>query len=689
MRKKSTRLLSAALAVCMMLSVLPVGAFAAEPGTEPENGNGVSAQAEETLPFAGKEITEGGTYTMEGGEYTGPITVNVQDGKDVIINITGHVTTNIRDMLIKVVKGHVTINGGNDAIVENMSEPVFYYGLGAALIGLSSTDDNTTVEINGGTYRKKVEAAVGCENDSKGTLTINSGTFETGMGGAVENAAADSAAVMRIEEGTFIGGQACKDNRGTHALANYGTTIINGGVFQGYDGSAVYQHMGELQIHGGTFESMNPENTVIDIEDGPSKTTITGGYFSNVQSSRWGNVVNYESYMQGAEANELHITGGTFEIEGENVDGIRVSSCGSITIENATIRVKATSGRGAGIERLVDSETALKVKDVTIENAGSSRVFSDILLNNYRPGPVDFEITEDFTHKAVVNATQIEKGLQVTTETATSYHQKDLKLVSADPNYIIDYQKNDGGTEYRYFNTREMGKYYVNPINATMTADGEEKRPYSQFAQGDKVTLTANIPEGKQFVDWKVEKIAAEGVEDVSKEVKIDYEDPENPETAILTVPDYDIFVTAEYKEGVIIDPGTSDTDYGGDIAAGVVIGGIAAVGAYEVGTGLYRITQMDDVAMPTNRLALAKLLWERAGKPEPEGTALYSDISAEDTNAQKAARWAVEQELLNDDDSVEGELKFHPAFPVSKLRVCLTWEKAKQKGLFDQNTEA
>ena len=688
MRKKSTRLLSAALAVCMMLSVLPVGAFAAEPGTEPKNGNGVSAQAEETLPFAGKEITEGGTYTMEGGEYTGPITVNVQDGKDVIINITGHVTTNIRDMLIKVVKGHVTINGGNDAIVENMSEPVFYYGLGAALIGLSSTDDNTTVEINGGTYRKKVEAAVGCENDSKGTLTINSGTFETGMGGAVENVASDSAAVMRIEEGTFIGGQACKDNRATHALANYGTTIINGGVFQGYDGSAVYQHMGELQIHGGTFESMTPENTVIDIEDGPSKTTITGGYFSNVQSSRWGHVVYYSSYMGYEEQNGLFITGGTFEIKGEDVDGIYIPyTKGPIIIENATIKVNATSGKGAGIVRRVDSENqiALKVKNVTIENAGALRDFSDILLDNYRSGPVDFEITEDFTHKAVVDATDIEEGLQVTTKTATHY-QKDLKLVSADSKYIIDY-KNDDGTEFRYFNTRETGKYYVNPINATMTADGEEKRPYSQFAQGDKVTLTANIPEGKQFVDWKVEKIAAEGVEDVSKEIKIDYEDPENPETAILTVPDYDIFVTAEYKEGVIIDPGTSDTDYGGDIAAGVVIGGIAAVGAYEVGTGLYRITQMDDVAMPTNRLALAKLLWERAGKPEPESTALYSDISAEDTDAQKAARWAVEQELLKDDTN-EDEQKFHPAFPVSKLRVCLTWEKAKQKGLFDTAAE-
>ena len=690
MRKKSTRLLSAALAVCMMLSVLPVGAFAAEPGTEPENGNGVSAQAEETLPFAGKEITEGGTYTMEGGEYTGPITVNVQDDKDVIINITGSVTTNIGDMLIKVVKGHVTINGGNDVTVENTREEVGYSdGIGYVLIGLSSTDENTTVEINGGTYKRTIGAAVGCGYGSKGTLTIKSGTFETSMDGAVENVAADSAAVMRIEGGTFIGRERDDNHPDAYALENYGTTIINDGHFIGYEDVVVHQGMGELQIHGGTFELMNPNGiNVIDIQNGPSNTTITGGYFKNLQGCRWGDVVNYESYMQGAEANELHITGGTFEIEGENVDGIRVNNCGSITIENATIRVKATSGRGAGIEKLVDSETALKVKDVTIENAGSSRDFSDILLNNYRPGPVDFEITEDFTHKAVVDATEIEEGLQVTTKTATHY-QKDLKLVSADPNYIIDYQKNDGGTEYRYFNTREMGKYYVNPINATMTADGEEKRPYSQFAQGDKVTLTANIPEGKQFVDWKVEKIAAEGVEDVSKEVKIDYEDPENPETATLTMPNYDIFVTAEYEEGATVDPGTGDSDYGGDIAAGVVIGGIAAVGAYEVGTGLYRILAMDDVAMPTNRLALAKLLWERAGKPEPEGTALYSDISAEDTDAQKAARWAVEQELLKDDDSVEGELKFHPAFPVSKLRVCLTWEKAKQKGLFDQNTEA
>lgn len=673
MRKKSTRLLSAALAACMMLSVLPVGAFAAEPGTEPENA--VTAQEEaQTLNKNGDSITSGGTYTMEGGEYTGPITVNVEDGKDVIINITGHVTTNIRDMLIKVVKGHVTINGGDDATVENMSEPGYYYGLGPVLIGLSSTDENTTVEINGGTYRKKVDAVVGCEYDSKGTLTINSGTFETRMGGAVENHAADSAAVMRIEGGTFSG---------PYALANYGTTIINDGNFQG----GVYQHMGELQIHDGTFELMSPGNTVIDIDGGPSKTTITGGYFSNGQSSRWGHVVSYSSYMGYEEQNALFITGGTFEIEGEDVDGIYIPyTKGPITIENTTIKVNATSGKGAGIVRRVDSEDqiALKVKNVTIENAGASGNFSDILLDNYRSGPVDLEITEDFTNKAVVDATEIKEGLQVTTKTATHY-QKDLKLVSANPDYIIDYQKDGDGTEFRYFNTREPGKYYVNPIHATMAVGDTEKRPYSQFAEGDKVTLTAfSNEEGKKLTGWKVEKIAASESEVMPNTGIIEY-DSENPETATLTVPNYDVFVTAEYEDEIIVDPGTGDTDYGGDIVAGVVIGGIAAVGAYEVGTGLYRVINMPGIPMPSDRIELAELLWEHAGKPEPVSTALYSDIDEGDTDAQKAAHWAVEQDLMKDNSEKN---KFNPHFPVSKLRTCLTWNAAKEKGLFAKTEE-
>ncbi len=223
--------------------------------------------------------------------------------------------------------------------------------------------------------------------------------------------------------------------------------------------------------------------------------------------------------------------------------------------------------------------------------------------------------------------------------------------------------------------------YYSNiPYNIT-PVDCTVDKP--EAAMGDTVTATRREPEANEhFTGWTV---TVDGVEkDPSTFLTPDANDPAK---VSFTMPNKDVEVKANFKEDSIDPIGPSDTDYGGDIVAGVVIGGIAAVGAYEVGTGLYRITQMDDVAMPTNRIALAKLLWERAGKPEPESTALYSDISAEDTDAQKAARWAVEQELLKDDTN-EDEQKFHPAFPVSKLRVCLTWEKAKQKGLFDTAAE-
>ncbi|WP_143405836.1 hypothetical protein [Faecalibacterium langellae] len=228
--------------------------------------------------------------------------------------------------------------------------------------------------------------------------------------------------------------------------------------------------------------------------------------------------------------------------------------------------------------------------------------------------------------------------------------------------------------------------YDVNPVNCTVTRNNVE---VDAAAKGDVITATPNEQgPGKKFTGWTVTK-TVNGVEvDITDELR---DVSQNGMTiAELTMPGANVTIEARFDDdsGPDLDQPVVTDDGSGDIVAGVVIGGIAAVGAYEVGTGLYRITQMDDVAMPTNRIALAKLMWERAGKPEPESTALYSDIDAEDTDAQKAARWAVEQELLKDDTN-EDEQKFHPAFPVSKLRVCLTWEKAKQKGLFDQNTEA
>ena len=239
------------------------------------------------------------------------------------------------------------------------------------------------------------------------------------------------------------------------------------------------------------------------------------------------------------------------------------------------------------------------------------------------------------------------------------------------------------------YNVKAVPDY--DSIQYTITAKNCTVNP-ATAAKGDVITATPNEQgPGKKFTGWTVTKTVNGKEVDITDELR---DVSQNGLTiAELTMPGANVTIEALFDDDSQLPEPDPDqpvvTDDGsGDIAAGVVIGGIAAVGAYEVGTGLYRILAMDDVAMPTNRLALAELLWERAGKPEPESTALYSDISAEDTDAQKAARWAVEQELLKDDTN-EDEQKFHPAFPVSKLRVCLTWEKAKQKGLFDQNTEA
>ena len=130
---------------------------------------------------------------------------------------------------------------------------------------------------------------------------------------------------------------------------------------------------------------------------------------------------------------------------------------------------------------------------------------------------------------------------------------------------------------------------------------------------------------------------------------------------------------------------GGSDTGNIQGAISAVVVGAAAGVIAYEAGTGIYRVINMPGIPMPSNRIELAELLWEHAGKPEPVSTALYSDIDEGDTDAQKAARWAVEQDLMKDNSEKN---TFNPHFPVSKLRTCLTWNAAKEKGLFAKTEE-
>lgn len=222
--------------------------------------------------------------------------------------------------------------------------------------------------------------------------------------------------------------------------------------------------------------------------------------------------------------------------------------------------------------------------------------------------------------------------------------------------------------------------------HVTANIDGSDASVPSGSAVpvGETVHLTANVPDGQHFISWTV----LVGGEEQKADTFLTTPDENDPTKVTFTMPTENVEVKATFAEDPIPEPdpvGPSDTGNIQGAISAVVIGAAAGAIIYEAGTGIYRVINMPGIPMPSNRIELAELLWEHAGKPEPVSTALYSDIDEGDTDAQKAARWAVEQDLMKDDADNN---KFHPAFPVSKLRTCLTWNAAKEKGLFDKTEE-
>ena len=691
MRKKSTRLLSAALAACMMLSALPVGAFAAEPGTEPEN---TATAQEETKGYYLKDggvtinddfiTAHGNTYTIGGEEtYQHPITISTnQDVTIKFINNVNYKWSAYFDYWLKHQRSFINAEKVGKLIISNEDNYRFngqYRGV--RFLGVTAPD--ATVEVNGGSYSA----------DASGTFYFN------GCNATLTDVTVDESyicvyndhATVTIDGGSYttVRPAAAIDN------ASDGTLNLNH-VTAGGVGVAVLNEGGNVTINGGRYTN-GTVNEYVPVYGYDAKMTILDGEFETKDENSAA-IVN-STRLENADHGWLEIKGGTFTANKDGSSGI-IAKAGVSRIENATIK-GCQYGIRCGTPG--DGTPQVTIKDVLFED-NTNDVYQDrsrgpmnddghyttfvyplVEIEEGRNEVITAGTVDTFAGDAGVIGADI-KGRQFTTAT-DSHYQKDLKLVSTDPEYIIDYQKGDDG-EFRYFNTRETGRYYVNPIHATMAAaDGTEMRPYSQFAKGDTVTLTAfSNDERKKLTGWKVEKIAAPESEVMPNAGIIEY-DPENPETATLTVPDYDVFVTAEYEDE-IVDPGTGDDtadNIKGALSA-VVVGAAAGVIIYEAGTGIYRVINMPGIPMPSNRIELAELLWERADKPEPVSTALYDDIDEDDTDAQKAAHWAVEQDLMQDD---EDDNEFHPHFPVSKLRTCLTWNAAKEKGLFDTDKTA
>lgn len=187
---------------------------------------------------------------------------------------------------------------------------------------------------------------------------------------------------------------------------------------------------------------------------------------------------------------------------------------------------------------------------------------------------------------------------------------------------------------------------------------------------GAEVTVTLDktkVPEGMVFDIWSTGKFDLPLDQDYKAE-------------SITFTMNGDVDVAAQYRSADIED----GSDVVGPIIVGTaVVAGGALVG-YTLGTDL--VGQMWGLPyFPSNRSALAMMLWEDAGKPMPESEILYPDVGQEeqDMDLQRAARWAMEHDLLPDLNDQDTELppeqvKFYPDHMVTKISVLRAWKKAQ-----------
>ena len=206
-------------------------------------------------------------------------------------------------------------------------------------------------------------------------------------------------------------------------------------------------------------------------------------------------------------------------------------------------------------------------------------------------------------------------------------------------------------------------------ITDTITKDLDGKY---EIPVGAKVTITAkDAPEGMKFGEWSISDKTLLSDPDVPyTEKDLIFTMPDNPDGVKLSV--------VYLEESIGEEPNLVEK---GALAGTVVVGSAALLyQGHMLGTELYlRYLLPHGAIIPQNRAELAVLLWQDAENPEPVSTTLYSDISDEDSAIQQAARWAVENDLMEQLDAEEHPDHFDPFVPVTFSDSIRAWKKAQE----------
>lgn len=755
MRKKSTRLLSAALAVCMMLSVLPVGAFAAEPGAE-EQENGASAQAEEE--FVQPESVEINSTNFQDTDFQNYVKQYDKDGNDSLSLEERNKVTTIElpdDSYCPTMKGIeyfpelVTLKCSNvhmrslDVSKNLKLETLWCYwnnltqldvSKNKALKDLRCGDNNLTtlnVSQNGAlewlstndmrnklnsldvSYNKALKH-LECTKNGLTSLDVSSnealerlvcygnplteldvskndkltsldcrrcGLTSLKFGSAVSSMECDENQLteLDISQNTGWTDLRCGDNKLTSLSFNENVVMppvpsiytSNNRYQIAVDADGIYdlsQLPGNFDVSK-TSDWTNGERNGTELKVTPGSTTVTYKYNTGSAPHTGRRIFNLDVHWHNyrwkhdgtkhwRECTTANCPGLTAEQVAKTTHDYTdakdndCNTCGYVrplytvtTGENVTAELE---------DKVLDAPVAADTKVHLTAIAPDGQHFTGWTVKvGDEEQKADTFLTPDKNDPTKATFTMPSKNVEVTANFASN--------PTLNP-------------------TLRVGDH------VTATIDGSDTPVPSGSAvlKNTTVHLTANVPDGQHFISWTV----LVGGEEQKADTFLTTPDENDPTKVTFTMPDKNVEVKATFAEDPIPEPdpvGPSDTGNIQGAISAVVIGAAAGAIIYEAGTGIYRVINMPGIAMPSNRIELAELLWEHAGKPEPVSTALYSDIDEGDTDAQKAARWAVEQDLMKDD----GEKNtFNPYFPVSKLRVCLTWNAAKEKGLFAKTEE-
>lgn len=619
-------------------------------GGTPENGvTALEDTAVETIPFEGTTITKGGNYEIPEGKYAGNITVNLTDTSEPVnIAIKGGITYNGTQQVM-----FINVKNADEVTITNDGHEVNCKPSDAHFLDVSSGN----VTVNGGTY---VTATRNVVMAYAGTTTLNDMTTET-SGYAVTSSGSAKVVV----------------NRGEHTHSNTNQDRANFWIFNG-------GHMTLNDVNAISEEAVILNSTgTVDVNGGDFKTTGTKSCFVNNSanltinkgSTTEGNFVSEGASCINNSWGQVRINGGSFTTDA----GIAVKNCGGLRLNGGT--VEAPNGTAIDISgesgdvQLNGGTIRNSVTGVRVADAGDSEI--DLKAVTFENNTDDISLGKDqqinikksFAGTAKIRVDDPARGRQITTDHEGSPYQNKLKLFSMNSGYIIGYKRGDDGVEYRYL--ADANGNIVNAVNAKATANlgaGEQELDTATVVpENTTVTVTANIPEGAEFLGWSA--VRADGI-------ALNLGDDQ---TEHFKMPGCNVTVEALYQGGNVdpVNPGGGSSDVVAGIAA-VALTGAAVWGIYETGTGIYRVLNMPGVPMPSNRAGLATLIWEKAGCPEPQTVKSFSDIDDADLHLRQAASWMEEQGLM--DDVKENE--FRPYRYVTKLQTCLVWDKAKEKSL-------